>query len=249
MRKIKINRYNNLGIDDFNKIKSDKNNINMSRNTFKTESLKTAKKRVDAKEFNKTYLGFGTWFLLAIIIPTLAVFIWTSVNANIQDDLIVALEMVDAWEITYEEAMDAVMYEWDIDEELEAVTKELQIEEEIKDLEIEAKEEHIRESRKFDLDKLAYAVAMQETKNCTLWYWATHNNCFWIKHWNTVPCPWVSKMAMCKFDTPEESYEAFKIIWSKWYWELPTREMAVRWSWNDRADYWWRNVLYIYDNK
>ena len=100
----------------------------------------------------------------------------------------------------------------------------------------------------FNLDKLAYAVAMQETKNCTLWYWATHNNCFWIKHGNTVPCPWVDKMAMCKFDTPEESYEAFKIIWSKWYWEMPTRRMAVKWSGNDRADIWLKNTLYFYNN-
>jgi len=37
-------------------------------------------------------------------------------------------------------------------------------------------------------------------------------------------------MAMCKFKTKEESYEAFKIIWQKWYGELPNYEMAKRWS-------------------
>ena len=99
----------------------------------------------------------------------------------------------------------------------------------------------------FSLDKLAYAVAMQETKDCTLGYWKTHNNCFWIKHWNTVPCPWVPKMAMCKFKTKEESYRAFKIIWTKWYWELPNYEMAKRWSWDDRAWIWKYNVLHFYN--
>ena len=102
-------------------------------------------------------------------------------------------------------------------------------------------------SSKFNINKLAYAVAMQETKDCTLGYGKTHNNCFWIKHWNTVPCPGVPKMAMCKFETKEESYKAFKIIWSKWYWELPDYEMAKRWSWDDRAGIWKYNVLHFYN--
>ena len=100
----------------------------------------------------------------------------------------------------------------------------------------------------FDINKLAYAVAMQETKDCTLGYGKTHNNCFWIKHWNTVPCPGVPKMAMCKFKTKEESYEAFKIIWQKWYGELPNYEMAKRWSWDDRAWVWLYNVLHFYNS-
>lgn len=99
----------------------------------------------------------------------------------------------------------------------------------------------------FDINKLAYSVAMQETKDCTLWYWKTHNNCFWIKHWNTVPCPWVPKLAMCRFKTKEESYRAFKIIWQKWYWWLPNYEKAKRWSWDDRANIWRKNVLYYYN--
>lgn len=103
-------------------------------------------------------------------------------------------------------------------------------------------------STKFNINKLAYAVAMQETKDCTLWYAKTHNNCFWIKHWNTVPCPWVPKMAMCKFKTKEESYEAFKIIWIKWYWGLPNYEKAKRWSWDDRAGIWLNSVTWFYNN-
>ena len=98
----------------------------------------------------------------------------------------------------------------------------------------------------FDINKLAKAVAKHETKDCTLWYGASHNNCFWIKHANTAPCPWVPKMAMCKYDTQEESYEAFKIIWAKWYVWLPTYAKAKKWSWDDRARDWLNNVLYFY---
>jgi hypothetical protein len=104
-------------------------------------------------------------------------------------------------------------------------------------------------SKELDIDRLAYAVAMAETHNCTKWYWKTHNNCMGIKHGNTVPCPWVPKMAMCKFDTPEESYEAFKKIWQTWYITFPNRELSIRWTWNDRADSWLRHVTHYYYNQ
>ena len=109
-------------------------------------------------------------------------------------------------------------------------------------------EEVFIKSEGFDIDKLARAIARHETWNCTLWYWATHNNCFWIKHWNTAPCPWVPKLAMCKYSTPEESYEAFKIIWNKWYIWMPTLAMAERWTWKDRAQAWLNNVTNFYYN-
>lgn len=105
-----------------------------------------------------------------------------------------------------------------------------------------------RISGKFSIDILSYAVSMQETWNCTKWYGLTHNNCFWIKHWNTVLCPWVPKLAMCKFNSPEESYEAFKIIWTKWYGEIPDINMAKKWSWDDRAEEWLDNVLWFYND-
>ncbi len=113
---------------------------------------------------------------------------------------------------------------------------------------IKQEEKQAVKSEEFNINKLAYAVAMQETKNCTLGYWKTHNNCFWIKHWNTVPCPWVPKLAMCKFNSPDESYEAFKIIWQKWYWWMPNLEKAERWTWKDRASIWLANVNYFYNN-
>lgn len=98
----------------------------------------------------------------------------------------------------------------------------------------------------FDLDKLARAVAMAETGNCTKGYGKTHNNCHWIKSWNTYPCPWTPKGKMCKFKNTEESFTAFRVIWSKWYKTLPTHNQAVRWTWADSSVTWRKHVLYFY---
>lgn len=106
-----------------------------------------------------------------------------------------------------------------------------------------------QEPEGFDIYKLARAVAMHETANFTLWYGKTHNNWQGIKHGNTVPCPWVAKMAMCKFSSQQESHEAFVKIWSTWYGEMPTYEMAVRWSGDDRASEWLSNVTYFYNEQ
>ena len=107
--------------------------------------------------------------------------------------------------------------------------------------------DEVLEKRDFNINKLAYAVAYHETKNCQLWYGKKYNNCFWIKQNRTARCDKVGRNKMCIYKTPEDSYKAFKIIWSKWYWWLPTIEMAKRWSGNDRAKEWRRNVLYIYN--
>lgn len=100
----------------------------------------------------------------------------------------------------------------------------------------------------FDIDRLAYAVSMAETSWFTKWYGVTHLNWQWIKHWNTVKCPWVPKMAMCKFKTQEESNEAFVKIWWTWYKEFPTLQMAKRWTWDDKAELWLEDVKYYYYN-
>jgi len=90
---------------------------------------------------------------------------------------------------------------------------------------------------------------MHETWNCTLWYWIQYNNCFWIKSWNTAPCKAIGNSKMCIYDTPEESYEAFKKIWTNtWYnWPL-TLQKAKVWSWNDRAQEWYNNVTHFYNS-
>ena len=100
----------------------------------------------------------------------------------------------------------------------------------------------------FNIDKLAYAVAMAETHNCTKWYWKMYNNCFWIKNWNTAPCEKIWKNRMCIYNSPKESYEAFKIIWGKWYKTFPSRTLASRWTWADRVDTWLQHVTHYYYN-
>lgn len=92
-----------------------------------------------------------------------------------------------------------------------------------------------------DLDKLAYAVAMHETKNCTVGNSASRNNCFWIMQWDKK-----GKRSFKSFSTKEESYEAFKTLWAKHYKWLPTKAKARRYSGNDRADIWLANVNYYY---
>ena len=112
----------------------------------------------------------------------------------------------------------------------------------------EKKNESLEVKWVVDMDKLAIAVARQETKWCTLWYWASYNNCFWIKNWNTAPCEKVWRNKMCIYETPEESFEAFKKIWSEtWYNWMPTLKKSVVWTWNDRPQIWLDNVLHFYN--
>jgi len=94
-----------------------------------------------------------------------------------------------------------------------------------------------------NLDKLAKAVAIAETGNCTAGYGLEYNNCFGIKNGNTAPCPRIGRNRMCIYESPEESYAAFKIIWSRWYKNVPpTRGNAVIWTGNDRPDTWLKHV-------
>ena len=98
----------------------------------------------------------------------------------------------------------------------------------------------------FDINALAKAVARHETASCTKGYGAEYNNCFGIKWGRTAPCDKVGRNKMCIYDDPQESYEAFKKIWSTWYGELPTLEAARRYSGNDRAETWRNNVITFY---
>jgi len=104
----------------------------------------------------------------------------------------------------------------------------------------------------FDLDKLALAVGRHETGNCTLGYGKMYNNCVGMKSGNTAPCPvkngvkQIGRNNMCIYDDPQQSYDAFKIVWAKWYGELPNAEMAKRYSGNDRAEIWRKNVINFY---
>lgn len=100
----------------------------------------------------------------------------------------------------------------------------------------------------FDLDKLAYAVAMAETGDCRLGYGKTHSNCFGIKKGRTVPCKTQGFRKMCVFASKEESYAAFKKIWSTHYKTFPTRRLAAIWTGNDNPTSWLRNVTKFYNS-
>lgn len=89
---------------------------------------------------------------------------------------------------------------------------------------------------------------MHETANCTKGYGAMYNNCFGIKNGNTAPCEKIGNSRMCIYERPEQSYEAFKTIWTKWYITFPTLRHARAWSGNDRAENWLNNVTYFYYN-
>ena len=100
----------------------------------------------------------------------------------------------------------------------------------------------------FDINKLAYCVSIAETWWFTKWYWVTHNNWQGIKHGNTILCPWVRKMAMCKFKTKEESNQAFITIRNKWYKGMPNIQKAIKWTWADSANDWLRIVKWCMSN-
>lgn len=101
---------------------------------------------------------------------------------------------------------------------------------------------------KSGLDKVAYAVAMAETHNCTKGYGLEYNNCFGIKNGNTAPCTKIGRNKMCIYEHPKQSYEAFKKIWVKWYGGgLPTWNGAVAWTGNKNPSAWIKNVNHYYN--
>lgn len=117
---------------------------------------------------------------------------------------------------------------------------------------LEKKQEKPKEVKidtSFDLDRLARAVAIAETGNCTKGYGKTYNNCFGIKSGRTAPCPKVWKSKMCIYEKPEDSYKAFKIIWAKWYKTHPNLVSAQRWTGHDNAVRWLSHVNLHYNKQ
>ena len=123
---------------------------------------------------------------------------------------------------------------------------------EVAEIEVEIVEQKNIDNFWVDIDKLAYAVAMAETWNCTKWIWPKYNNCFWIKNWSIAPCKkrtTSGNIGMCIYNTQAESYEAFKKIWLQWYGDrFPTYQDAVRWTGNDKPDNWLYIVKTYYYN-
>lgn len=86
---------------------------------------------------------------------------------------------------------------------------------------------------------------MAETANCTTGIGKSINNCFGIKNGNTAPCQ-KQQGNMCVYNSREESYEAFKTIWLKWYKTFPDYEMAYKWTGGDNTQHWLRIVTEYY---
>lgn len=98
-----------------------------------------------------------------------------------------------------------------------------------------------------DMDKLAWAVAMQETKNCTDPNAVTgrkRNNCHGIMYWPD------GVRTQRTFPNIQASHDAFKDIWLRVYGNrLPTMADARKYSGNDKAESWYRNVHHFYHSK
>lgn len=52
---------------------------------------------------------------------------------------------------------------------------------------------------------------------------------------------------MCIYEKPQDSYDAFVKIWSKWYKTFPTHRQAVIWTGADSADTWLKHVKIEYN--
>jgi len=96
-------------------------------------------------------------------------------------------------------------------------------------------------SEALDLDKLAYAVAMAETKDCTTGT-GKYNNCHGIMAWDAQ-----GNRYPRRFNSKEESYEYFKKLWVKNYGGFPTISQAVSYVGNDSPGTWLYNVTYYYN--
>lgn len=93
----------------------------------------------------------------------------------------------------------------------------------------------------YDLDKLAKAVALHETGDCTAKLGAaTVNNCFGIMAWSN------GQRYFKRYKTKEDSYADFKRIWSSYYQKFPDLKLAKRYSGNDRPYQWLANVKHFY---
>lgn len=99
---------------------------------------------------------------------------------------------------------------------------------------------NLQEGNTLDLDKLAYAVAVAETGDCTEGMGVTKNNCFGIMTWpNGVRTgKW--------YPNKQASYEDFKRIWAKNYKRFPDFTLAHRWTGGDRVHTWLANVKRVY---
>ena len=90
-----------------------------------------------------------------------------------------------------------------------------------------------------DLDRLSYAVAMAETKNCEVkTNFTVRGNCHGLILSNGI-----AYFPSTEFET---SHDQFKDIWKRMYGRFPDYNLAVKYTGGDRAKDWLRIVNYYY---
>lgn len=95
-----------------------------------------------------------------------------------------------------------------------------------------------QKAKNVDIVKLAKAVAMAETEDCTKGVGLRLNNCFGIKQGGKF----------VTYGSKQESYKAFMDMWLRVYGDtLPTRAMASRYTANDNPDRWLKVVTVVYN--
>lgn len=92
----------------------------------------------------------------------------------------------------------------------------------------------------FNISKLAYAIAMAETGDCTTGMGVTRNNCFGIMTWKR------GFREGKTYSSKDESYADFRRVWEKSYGGFPTRSMARKWTGNDSPSNWLSTVKLYY---
>lgn len=97
---------------------------------------------------------------------------------------------------------------------------------------------------KFSPYKLCIAIAGHETAFCSNEHIGPrlYNNCTSIMSWRN------GKRYIRKFATKTDSIKACAKLWNDHYGGMPTMKQAIRYSGNDKAADWLKNVTYFYIN-
>jgi len=99
----------------------------------------------------------------------------------------------------------------------------------------------VPKAKNVDIDRLAKAVAIAETSNCTAGTGLSKNNCHGIMACSKGKC------SPRKFEKTEDSFHEFKILWLTKYGDrLPTLEDAQRYAASEGTE-WRKTVLAAYN--
>lgn len=93
-----------------------------------------------------------------------------------------------------------------------------------------------------DLDKLAKAVAMAETSNCTKGSGKSKKNCHGLMNWKT------GTRRLNVYDTTDQSFNDFKDLWKRVYKIYPTPALAKLYTGDDSPHTWLATVNQTYNS-